>query len=274
MSKIRTGLKILKKILQEPSSIRAVILFDQKPEYGEEYVIKKYGMKSGLPAIDFIELFPNYDEVIKPLSFLPQGSGLLDYALLKGLAQRFENCRYLEIGTWRGESIANIALVSKECISVSLSDEQMKKLGCSEDYIKTSRFFSKNLPNIKHIEHDSQTFDFSELEKFDLIFVDGEHSYKSVKKDTENVFQLLKNDSSIIVWHDYVDTEGLIRWDILAAILDGYPESQIPRIHHVSNTLCAVYLPTDFKPKNSFNPLTLNKIFEVKLSAHKISTTT
>jgi len=270
MSKIRTAFKILKKILHEPKSLRVVLYSDSTSNEMEEYVIKKYGLKLGLPIIDFLELFPNFEEIINPLSFLPQGSSPIDYALLKGLAQRFEKCRYLEIGTWRGESVANVASVAKECVSISLPDEQMKKFHSKAD-IKTSRFFSKNLANIKHIYHDSQTFDFSTIQKFDLMFIDGHHSYESIKKDTENVFKLLKNDSSIIVWHDYVDVEGLIQCTTLAAILDGCPKSKRSNLYHVSNTMCAIYLPDYFKQKDLKNSTILNKVFEAKLSAHKLT---
>ena len=44
-------------------------------------LVKKYGLKNGLPVIDFLEIFPNYNEIIKPLSFMPGGSSsVIDYA--------------------------------------------------------------------------------------------------------------------------------------------------------------------------------------------------
>ncbi len=106
-------------------------------------LIKKYGLKNGVPVIDFLEIFPSYNEIIKPLSFMPGGSSsVTDYALLLGFARKFEKCRYLEIGTWRGESIACVASVAEECISISFSNEQMRDMGLSDEVIKNSRFFS------------------------------------------------------------------------------------------------------------------------------------
>jgi len=266
MSKIKKIFQITKIILKNPKSL-AVLLKESKEDY-RKYVIDKYGLRSGLLTIDFLDLFPKFSETLNPISFLPQGSTLLDYALLKNLAKKYENCRFLEIGTWRGESIANVASVSKECVSISLSDEQMRTVGFKEEDIKTSKFFSKTISNVKHFEDDSQTFDFTTIGKFDLIFIDGHHSYESVKNDTRNVCQLLKNDSCI-VWHDYVDVEGSVRWDILAAILDGVPENYRSKIFHVSNTLAAVYLPNNFKLKNRQLKI-INKIFEVKIEGKKI----
>ena len=228
---------------------------------------KKYGLKKGLPVIDFLEIFPSYNEIIKPLSFMSGGSSsVTDYALLVGLARIFEKCRYLEIGTWRGESIACVSQVAEECTSISLSEKQMKDRGFSGEVIKNSRFFSKNLPNINHIGADSQTFDFSSLGKFDLIFVDGDHSYESIKKDTENIFPLLKDEKSIIVWHDYLWNNGKIRWETLRAILDGSKEGNRSHIYHISNTKSAVFINGKFKTKNELKTQEPDKIFEIKLS--------
>lgn len=139
------------------------------------YVIKKYGFEGGLPSIDMLDILPNFKEEIKPFSFLGGGSSPLELAFLKSLARRYKNCRYLEIGTWRGESIANVSSVAEECVSISLSDKELLELGVNQNHIKNQRFFSKKLPNVKHFEHDSLTFDFKTIGKFDLIFVDGNH---------------------------------------------------------------------------------------------------
>ena len=70
------------------------------------------------------------------------------------------------------------------------------------------------------------TFDFADYYgKYDMVFIDGDHHYDSVKKDTETAFKLLKDNRSIIVWHDYGLDPETIRWDVLAAILDGSFES-------------------------------------------------
>ena len=90
------------------------------------------------------------------------------------------------------------------------------------------RFFSKDIPNITHLQADSQTFNFSSLQKkFDVIFLDGDHHTESIVKDTQNAFQLLKDDNSIIVWHDYGLGTETTRFNVLAGILDGCPPENI-----------------------------------------------
>jgi hypothetical protein len=133
---------------------------------------------------------------------------------------------------------------------------------------KNYAVFSRNLKNVKHILHSSLSFDFSTLGgRFDLIFVDGDHSYEAVRSDSKNVFGLLRNDSSIIVWHDYGLTLEHVNWEVLAGILDGLPRQEIHNLYHVSNTLCAIYIKGDFDVRNTSFPETPNKSFLTQISA-------
>src|SRR5690606_20830304 len=123
-----------------------------------------------------------------------------DILMLKSLAKRFDECSFLEIGSFRGESLAGVADIAKDCTSITLSDEEMRAFNLGEDFIKVHGLFSKNKENITTYRGNSLTFNFEALnKKFDLIFVDGDHSYNGVMQDTKNVFKLLKNENSIIV---------------------------------------------------------------------------
>jgi hypothetical protein len=204
--------------------------------------------------------------------FLVGTSLITDLILLKSLARRFENCAYLEIGSWRGESLVNISDVTLDCTSITLSKAEMKALNFSDEFIKAHGFYSNNIETITKIEHDSHTYDFNQLNKsFDLIFVDGDHSYEGVLNDSRKVFPLRKNDRSIIVWHDYgLDTEN-VRHSTLKAILDGIPKDKHKNLYHISKTMCAVYIedlniptfPTRF-------PSYPNKRFLLKVVAERL----
>ena len=50
-----------------------------------------------------------------PMTFLDGGSLPTDIMLLVSLAESIKDCRYFEIGTWRGESVAAISPRSKSC---------------------------------------------------------------------------------------------------------------------------------------------------------------
>ena len=118
---------------------------------------------------------------------------------------------------------------------------------------------------------DSQSLDPSTLnEKFDLIFIDGSHSFDSVKGDTVTAFQLLRNDNSIVMWHDYCKTTAeQIRWEVLAGILDGSPPEAHQFIYHVSNTLSSVMIRRQFPTSTLSFPEIPNKSFRVEISASR-----
>jgi hypothetical protein len=265
--RIIKGLNLVGRGLKNPgkvvNGIKKSLNDDRK-----NYVIKKYGLKKGLPFVDILNLLPNLNESVEPYSFLSHGSYPIDLALLVGIAKKFENCRYLEIGTWRGESVANVARVAKECVSIGLSDNELKAFGHNNSYIKIQKHFSKNLKNVTHIEHNSHTFNYSNFkEGFDLIFVDGDHSYKGVMIDTKNVFKLLRKKDSIIIWHDGGTNFENNRWSVLAGILDGCPKDKLKNLYRVSNTLCTIYYPGKIKSYFPDYPSIPNKSFKLQISA-------
>lgn len=266
------NLRILKKIckilINNPAAIIAVC--DNSTNY-KRYVEKKYGLINGLPVIIITELLPDFSEEISPLSMLGDGSSPIDYALLKALAKKFNCCKYLEVGTWRGESIAIVADVADECYSISLSEDDLKKMGFNEKDILILDFFSKKLKNVVHIKANSLSFDFNSLQKkFNLIFIDGDHDKNSIESDTRNAFNLLKDDKSIIIWHDYGITPERIRWETLAGIMDGTPAEYRDNIYQVSNTLCAIFIKGVFNTKPFHFPEIPRNIFEVKIQVKSI----
>lgn len=240
MNKIGKLFKAVSLILKQPSLLNKVI--DDKDVKRQE-VIDKYNLPEGLKTIDIKDLIPDLNENVSPFCSVDGGSTPLDLALLKGLARQIKECNYLEIGTWMGESVANVASVAKHCTTLNLPDEALIKMGEDKNYVALHRFFSKHLKNVNHVQANSQTFDFSSLnQKFDLLFIDGDHHYESVKNDTANAFKLLKDENSIIVWHDYGNNPSNVRWDVLKGILDGTPDDKRKNLYRVSNTLCAIYI--------------------------------
>jgi predicted O-methyltransferase YrrM len=260
----------LRGLVKHPSAILNPL--DEKNR--QDYVARVHGLPQGLPSVDLLELFPDFDEVVEPYSFLGGTSLPIDLALLKALARGYPECRYFEIGTWRGESVANVASVAASCTSLSLSAREMEELGFfrpGSGFEKTHRFFSEGITNIRYIEHNSRTFDFSQLrDRFDLIFVDGDHTYEGVRSDTANVFNLLRDERSAIVWHDYGFTPELVRWSVLAAILDGCPPERRGKLYHVSNTMCAIYTEQPLQGTFAPFPRVPDKVFSVSMRARRV----
>jgi hypothetical protein len=237
----------------------------------KENVLKEFPqLKDGFPMLDFLSLFPNFKETIYPFSFLEGGSMITDLSLLKGMVKKQDNCTYFEIGTWRGESVSNVADSAKQCYTLNLTDEDLKKLGCNEEYVGQQAFYSKNIKNIEHLKGNSFDFDFLPyFKKCDVVFVDGNHEYESVLNDTKIAFKLLKDDNSVIIWHDYANTPAEIRWDVLKGIYDGTPKDMKEKLYCISNTLCAVYT-NEKLPIIDSTKITPTKKFEVAVEARKL----
>lgn len=266
MGKLKKLVKAFSLIIKKPALLNIIL---DSADVNKQEVTRNFNLPEGLKTVDILDLIPHFNVLVDYYSSLDGGSTPLDLALLKGLAQSKNECMYFEIGTWRGESVANVASVAKQCVSLNLSDTEMLNMGLDKNYVNLHRFYSKDLKNVTHIQANSLTFDYNAYQKkYDLVFIDGDHHYESVKSDTKNAFNLLKDKNSIIVWHDYGNNPADIRWDVLRGILEGTPEENRKYLYRVSNTLCAIY--TTFPVKSFYPPnfATPNKHFSFAIQSH------
>ena len=260
---------LIKSILKNPKGLRSLLYRFSVDERSKSIVQNKHNLKNGLPQINPKEYFGDYKGEIENYTFTKGNSTIPDILFLSSLAKSFPNCDFLEFGTFRGETMSNVAKIAKECYSLSLSNAEMKAKGQSDDIINMTRMFTKDVPNLTNIEHNSLTYDYSKLEKkFDLIFIDADHSYDAVKSDTRNAFKLLKNDDSIIVWHDANKFFEENNWEVVAGILDGTPEKYINNLYKVNQTLCAIFTKKEVHSFYPSNRRPLNT-FSINISAKK-----
>jgi hypothetical protein len=165
MSKISKTLAAVGQIIRNPWLLNKVLDDDK---YWRNKVADEFGFPAGLPVLQADELFGDFNETVEPFAFLDGGSLPTDLALLKKLARRFPGCSYFEIGTWRGESVANVASVAGPCFTLNLSASEMKQMGLNKEYIDLHGFFSKALNNVTHLEGNSLTYDFQGLNRKSL----------------------------------------------------------------------------------------------------------
>jgi len=264
---IGKALKAIGKIIRNPWLLNRVL---DEPDSWKGHVKESYGIDA-LPVVGFEDLFGDgYSGELDYFSFLDGGSMVTDLTLLRSLAERIKDCTFFEIGTWRGESVANVAAVAKECFTLNLSDEEMRKQGADERTIALQAYFSKDLKNVVHLKGDSRTFGFSDLgRKFDLIFIDGGHHYDFVKNDTEKVFRHLVHEKTIVVWHDYGLTPEEVRYEVFAGILDGLDPSLHRQLRQVGTTKTAIYLPDGPAGRTFISPVTPEAYFRVRIESAK-----
>lgn len=266
-TKINVILRIITKFISNPTSI--FLILEDETDY-KKGIKKKYGIEK-FNTVDINNFLSNKKGEIESYTFLDGSSLVTDLVLLKSLAASFTDCEYLEIGTWRGESIVNVSKVAKHCTSINLSADDIRKLVPNPKYAEQQGFLISDKTNITTIYANSQTFDFSTLnKKFDLIFVDADHTYEAVKNDTTNVFKLLKDENSIIVWHDCGFNTESPRYSVLKAILDGSPAEYHKHIYHVSNTLCGIFTRKNFTSYILESPHRPDKVFSVSIESNEI----
>ena len=105
MSKFRKFFKALKLIIRKPYLLNNVL--------NDESVLKEdfQGAFPGLALkqIRLLDLMKSEEVIVSPYAFLSGSSLATDFALLQLLCRQYQVKDYLEIGTWRGESAANVA---------------------------------------------------------------------------------------------------------------------------------------------------------------------
>lgn len=87
---------------------------------------------------------------------------------------------YLELGLYNGETIELVNSVVPNCVGVDIN---IVNINCNFFHGNTNDFFKQN----------TQTFD--------MIFIDADHTYESVKIDFQNALNIL-NTNGVIILHD------------------------------------------------------------------------
>ena len=227
-----------------------------------------------ISRLDIHQVVGEVDEEVKGYTYLDGTSRTIDIAFLKSICKQFKDCNYLEIGSWRGESLLNVAEVATKCTSISLSKKEMMAMGIGEEEAQVQGLLSSGIANVRHIEANSLSFDFESLEeKFDVIFIDGDHSYEGVKSDTRNAFELLRNENSVIIWHDSGFGMQDLRYETIMAIYDGCPEGAFEKIHRVSNTMCAIFTNKRFDTWPNVASSNPSKLFHLTIKSNSYTKT-
>jgi hypothetical protein len=235
-----------------------------------------HGAKHGFfNTISLDQIYNGKFPQIKYVSFLGGGSGPTDYLLLLLLAKKYDSLNYLEIGSWRGESIRNILELDNCKRAVSLTLDSFKYYYVNKSIYESSNvFLNYDDHRLKQVYADSTNFDFSALGKFDLVFIDGDHSYDAILSDTKNALNLLRDDSSVIVWHDYsYDNDHSVRNTTLNAIKDSIPNNYHKYLYYVENTMSAIYSKQKFnssQPKEIGNHTIPSKYFSLNIEVKRI----
>jgi methyltransferase family protein len=182
-------------------------------------ICEVFGVDSGIPVI-------LHESAASPYWLCPVASFAADLMAMCMLCQIVRPKLIFEIGTFHGSGALHWASnapnaqvytldLPPKCTPV-LSTTQVDKLHIQEQHNGKRLLFNEKpeAVRIHCLYGDSANFDYTPfLEKVDLFFIDGAHSYEYVRSDTRNALRCC-HPGSVIVWHDYgrMGFNGVSRW--------------------------------------------------------------
>lgn len=115
-----------------------------------------------------------------------------------------KNAKVLEIGSFKGWTSILMVYIRKDLNVITIDPHygipSHPELSSSEVEVNKNIASYKFTDKITHIKVSSQ--DFFTDEKFDMIFIDGDHTFEGVKFDYDKFKNNLK-EKGIMVFHDY-----------------------------------------------------------------------
>lgn len=190
-----------------------------------------------LPALTLSDLFDDFDRQTVTLSKLPRGSWSTptqDIVMLLKLALCAKPKQLLEIGSFRGYTAFYLAQnvgPDARIVTVDRYPEHGEAYRQTAEAGRIERRVGDMAPGL---------FANDPPGSFDLIFIDADHSYAGVRRDTELALPLI-SASGYIAWHDYAN------WGYFNGY-NGVPEylkeisRQLPLAHVLGSDL-ALYSP-------------------------------
>jgi len=198
-----------------------------------------------LPKILLSELCPGADALELPMRVTLSGDHELppeEYLCMAGLVHTLKPSRVFEIGTHRGRTtrlIADYSGAHTRIHTMDLPPERMMEARCFPE--ARSALIGEQFRNhpmrakITQLYADSQTFDFSPYQaSMDLVFVDGDHTYEGVKRDSENALRMIR-PGGLILWDDYHQRFGDQVMEYLHELAKTLP------VYRIQSTRFAVY---------------------------------
>jgi len=138
------------------------------------------------------------------------------------MVNRFNNAIFVEIGTWKGQSLMymaerikylnkNIKLYGIDTFKGNVEHAEHPDViedKVYEIYLQNIEPLKEYINTIKGNSHD--VYDKFDDESIDFLFLDGDHSYEAVKKDLKLWYPKIKK-GGIISGHDYMWVDARVK---------------------------------------------------------------
>jgi hypothetical protein len=178
----------------------------------ENYIDKEYSLETVQYPVELSMpgLITNTD---KALFQVKQGSiKNCDVYSLENLIKNKSIENYLEIGSYLGVGFRIINEIFNPKLSFSIDPNIHHRIFHKPRNIfhKLNKKFNKKYVAIDDFWKENSSSWFNET-KFDLIFIDGDHSYESVKRDFYECCKVLSNEG-VILLHDVYSWKNVTRF--------------------------------------------------------------
>jgi predicted O-methyltransferase YrrM len=204
------------------SQLTALMRFMRMPQFlgslkeaGGLMLDQQFYYSSPLPELpgELLSRISSVEVTLPDRSLLTDGTQNLEgLVFLVSLAKFINARRIFEIGTFTGVTAATLAqnLPNAEVHTLDLPPARAPDLAIEPGdakYIaprRRVRVFDGTPQAARIIQHeaDSAQFDFPSHGIFDLVYIDGAHSYQYVENDTRAAFGVVSQRGAV-VWDDY-----------------------------------------------------------------------
>jgi SAM-dependent methyltransferase len=162
-----------------------------------------------LPEFSTAVLFPGIDETPITMSRLPLGewsAPTTDQAMLAKLARLLDPATILEVGSFRGYTARLLAENTSPGCTIHALD-------INPEHGEAYRNTPLSTRITRHFEPLADPLPASLRGlRFDFVFIDADHQFNGVERDTAAVLPALADDG-LLVWHDYADWGWMSTWN-------------------------------------------------------------
>jgi len=166
-----------------------------------------------------------FEEIYEQIKDIGGWMGKEDCLVLYNYAKKVKHGLIVEIGSFTGRSVKVMALASPSSKIVAIDPyfknrpfaypfEKANSEEIMNQFLKTTREL-----NVELIRKPSQLAGKTWNKKIDLLHIDGDHRYKSVKQDIRLFIPHVKKGHYILV-HDYVVMGGEPKIEVKRAVDD------------------------------------------------------
>lgn len=174
-------------------------------------------------------------------------TGNFDLEVLSTFSMFFKPKLFVEIGVFRGETskfiLDNSPWIEKytgvDMLPEKLPGYYFREFDHCRNMITGEKLNPTNCPGVSALE--DVRFSMLYLDKTDglksdmiypadMVFIDGDHSYDGVKRDTINARASLRDGEGVLIWHDFPDAIDVVRF------IGEYSLSKEHRVCHIQGT--------------------------------------